>query len=332
MWFSSWLSNRKQADAGKGGRTHAPPRRRSTFRPRLEALEDRWVPSTLTVTNNLDSGAGSLRADISKAHSGDTIVFAPNLVGQTITLTSGELYINKNVTITGPGAGQVTVSAGGHSRVFEVAAKYGLTVSGLTISNGYVDPITTVFTYGAGIYNHGTLTVNGCTLSGNTATSGAAIFNDSGATMTVSGCTLSGNTALGGNSFGGAIDNCGTATISNSTLSGNSASGLDYGFGNGGAIYNAGTMTVSGCTLSSNRAGALGGAIYNDHGIMTVSGCILSSNSDSSVASTGGCAIYNNSSVSLTINNCSFSGNVASYTNSYNYIIGYWSGTGNTFS
>ena len=49
--------------------------------------------STLTVTNILDSGAGSLRAEIAAARAGDTIVFAPILDGQTITLTSGELDV-----------------------------------------------------------------------------------------------------------------------------------------------------------------------------------------------------------------------------------------------
>src|SRR5262249_40822334 len=157
----------------------------------------------------------------------------PSLAGQTINLTSGELLIQKNVTIQGLGASQLTVSAGGHSRAFEVAAKYGLTVSGLTISNGNAGS-PTVYAGGGGIDNHGTLTVNGCTLSGNTPAYGGAIFNDSGATMTVSGCTLSGNTSdAGGNSLGGAIYNSGTATISNSTLSGNRALGGDYTMGDG---------------------------------------------------------------------------------------------------
>src|SRR5260370_37495043 len=80
------------------------PAARSTFRPALEALEDRWVPSTLTVLNNLDSGAGSLRAEIAVAHNGDAIVFAPSLTGQTITLTSGELLLKHSLTIAGPGA------------------------------------------------------------------------------------------------------------------------------------------------------------------------------------------------------------------------------------
>src|SRR5262249_4706187 len=145
------------------------------FRPQLEGLEDRWMPSTFTVLNNLDSGAGSLRADIAKAHSGDTIVFDSSLAGQTINLTSGELLIRGNLTITGLGAGQLTVSAGGHSRVFEVAAKSGLTISGLTISNGYI------WIDGGGILNHGTLTITSSTLSNNDGGAyGGAIYNDVG--------------------------------------------------------------------------------------------------------------------------------------------------------
>jgi len=112
MWFPSWLRNWKR---------HASPRQRPTFRPRLEALEARWTPSTLTVLNNLDSGAGSLRAEIAAARSNDTIVFAPSLDGQTITLTKGELLIKKNLTIAGPSDRGVTVSGNHASRVFEAA-------------------------------------------------------------------------------------------------------------------------------------------------------------------------------------------------------------------
>ena len=60
--------------------------------------------ATFTVTNINDTGAGSLRQAIATAASGDTINFDASLNGQTITLTSGELGINKNLTITGPGA------------------------------------------------------------------------------------------------------------------------------------------------------------------------------------------------------------------------------------
>ena len=73
-------------------KTRSADRKRSTFRPTLEAMEDRWVPSTLTVLNNLDSGAGSLRAAINTANidnNGDHILFDHSLSGQTIKLTSG---------------------------------------------------------------------------------------------------------------------------------------------------------------------------------------------------------------------------------------------------
>jgi hypothetical protein len=68
------------------------------FVPRLERLEDRTVPSTLTILNNLDSGPGSLRAALASAANGDTIAFAPSLSSKTITLTSGTLSVNTSVT------------------------------------------------------------------------------------------------------------------------------------------------------------------------------------------------------------------------------------------
>ena len=60
--------------------------------------------ATLIVTTTADSGAGSLRDAIAAASDGDTIQFDAALNGQTITLTSAELVIDKNITINGPGA------------------------------------------------------------------------------------------------------------------------------------------------------------------------------------------------------------------------------------
>src|SRR6266851_4772426 len=69
----------------RSNRSKRPVRRRPSFVPRLESLEDRTVLSTLTVLNNLDSGAGALRDAIGHAKDGDTIIFAPALTGLTIT-------------------------------------------------------------------------------------------------------------------------------------------------------------------------------------------------------------------------------------------------------
>ena len=71
--------------------------------------------ATITVTNGNDSGSGSLRHAILDASPGDTINFAPSVT--TVTLTSGELVIDKNLTITGPGANRLTGTAK-HSTLF----------------------------------------------------------------------------------------------------------------------------------------------------------------------------------------------------------------------
>ena len=89
----------------KRARGAAPPLRgRSRWhrRPVLEELETRTLPSTMTVLNNHDSGSGSLRAMIAAAQPGDIIRFDQHLHGQTITLTSGELMIDKNLDIQSP--------------------------------------------------------------------------------------------------------------------------------------------------------------------------------------------------------------------------------------
>src|SRR5215471_4691311 len=87
-------------------------------RPTLEVLEGRALPSTLTVMNTSDtgvSGDGSLRGEIKAAASGDTIEFAGNVRGQTITLSSGELMIDKSLDIEGPVDNPVVISAKGGS-------------------------------------------------------------------------------------------------------------------------------------------------------------------------------------------------------------------------
>src|SRR5215831_7082018 len=58
------------------------------------------VAEMITVTNGNDHGSGSLRKAILDASSGDTINFAPNVT--TVNLTSDELVIGKNLTISGP--------------------------------------------------------------------------------------------------------------------------------------------------------------------------------------------------------------------------------------
>src|SRR5437879_4214560 len=122
------------------------------------------------VTTNSDSGPGSLRAAIINANNAagaDTITFAPALNGQTITLTTGELLVSDDVTITGPGANQLTVSGNNASRVFNFNGGTSM-LSGLTIMGGNGSPPFD----GGGIYNTATLSVTSSTISGNDALGG----------------------------------------------------------------------------------------------------------------------------------------------------------------
>src|SRR5205823_3937951 len=127
---------------------HIGVKRRALFSSLIGAgllsIAPRASAITRTVTNLNDSGPGSLRAQIAASGPGDTINFSVSLPN-TITLTSGELLIDKNLTINGPGAGSLTVarsSAGGTPdfRIFNCSNGTGsgatVSISGLTISNG----------------------------------------------------------------------------------------------------------------------------------------------------------------------------------------------------
>src|SRR5262245_22762975 len=114
------------------------------FVPSLAILEGRALPSTFTVLNIADSGAGSLRQAIAdaKANPGhDAISFAEGLEG-TITLTGRQLNISSDLAINGPGADKLTVSGDHLSRVFNVvggadaSSAIIVSISGLAIKDG----------------------------------------------------------------------------------------------------------------------------------------------------------------------------------------------------
>ncbi len=99
--------------------------------------------STLTVSNTNDSGSGSLRQALSDANAApdeDTIAFdsAVFASARTITLSTGELPITQSISIVGPGARLLTISGNSASRVFNVSSGTTATISGLTITGGYV--------------------------------------------------------------------------------------------------------------------------------------------------------------------------------------------------
>jgi hypothetical protein len=310
MWFLS--RNRRQ----ETGHNIVRPNR---FLPRLDILEDRSLPSTLTVLNTLDSGSGSLRDAIGHAKDGDTIVFAPSLNGQTITLTSDQLTLSKSLDIEGPGASLLAISGGDINRVFNVNEGFTVTIAGLTITHGRAGGSPGSDSAGGGVLNVGsTLHLANDVFSYNVAsgvvTAGGAIANRNGGNLTVTSTTFLANQATArATCEGGAIANtlkASTLTVSNCMFIGNQAVGSDGAEANGGAIENDGdiggaTANICDSTFTANRAvGGDGGVVQNTHnasGEGNDNGTQIGIASGGAIVNTGG----------LTLSQCTFTANRA---------------------
>ncbi len=244
--------------------------------------------ATLTVDTLTDENDGScsdgdcsLRDALAVAQAGDTIDFG---VTGTMTLTLDQLTIGTDLSISGPGASSLTISANDAFRVFWINESVETTISGLTVADGQAQD-------GGGIFNRGgTLTLSNCTLSANSATyDGGGISNRFDGTLNVYDSTFTGNEAIRN---GGSIDNRDTLSVSNSTFTGDSAGNW------GGGIYNyTGIVTVTGSTFSGNGEYTdVGGGICNHQGAFQVTGSEFSANN----ARVSGGGIYNEDVLTVT--------------------------------
>lgn len=247
-------------------------RRRVALLLLLAAAAPAWA-ATLIVTTNADSGAGSLRDQIAAAASGDTIVFAAALDGATISLTTFVNDLTAGSTQFGPsaffisGGKALTIDALANGltqgvviarssvagtpkfRLFDVGSGSSLTLRGVTLANGYAEGGHSVYAgaaLGAGgaIFNQGALTLDRCTLTGNTALGGRGSSN---AGSTGGGGVGQNSSHSGGGPNGGA----GGATSFGGVDGG---TGGDGGFGGGGGEGG----QVLGATGNAGHAGSGG--------------------------------------------------------------------------
>jgi len=187
------------------------------------------------------------------------------------------------------------------------ASEYGGALrveSGTTTITDCTFDSNTVTDYGGAIYVDpgATTTITGTTFTDNTAVDGGAIYNDGGV-LDFNGCTFTGNSASSTNYGGGAIFNSingGTVNLSDCIFTSNTAEFA------GGAIYNRYNLTVENCTFTSNTASSYGGAISGGRGNNTITGCTFNGNT----ASYGG-AIAVGTADTCTVNGCTFIGNSA---------------------
>lgn len=276
--------------------------------------------ATLQVTNNLDSGPDSLRAQIVTANgtaAEDTITFAPSVTGQ-INLAA-TLPVTEPLRIQGPGAASLAIDGGDAVQLFDVGPSSPVSgqrnlfaVSGLTLTGGYSS------TYGGAMYaSYADVQISDAVITGNKSlNAGGAIYADS-VQLEITNSQVTDNTSLTGDA--GAIyldgDNdyapTDDAEITGSRFIGNKSNG------EAGAIYvdsqTGGDVTISRSTLADNEAVGQGGAAYfvGHQGKTTISQSTISGNT----ASDGGGIFFNSlfhvSDRSLLIENSTITGNIA---------------------
>ena len=335
MFASLWLSSLKRqlrprfshSTRARRNRNQIPSAQALVVRNAAETLEDRTLLTAFTVVNTNVSGAGSLRDAIEQANANagaDTITFDAALAGQTIVVST-EMQITDDLTITGLGADQLTLSGDGTRRLFRIddgdaETSISVELSGFTLTNGFAN-----VTSGGAIHSLETLSISD------------VLFTDNEASV------FSG--PIHGGSYGGAIYSAGDLTVTNSTFVRNSAdwyggaiystegllsiTGCDFtenqtSYSGGAILVQNGDLTVASSTFTENSSDSLGGGIYIMQGLLTVGDTVFTDNS----SGTGG-AIYHQISSSfppvlteLSITGSTFQGNTA---NSSGGAVFYWS-------
>ncbi len=255
-----------------------PRTRRMTLE--VQPLEDRLALATLTVTNLLDDTAlgngvslreavrsifqgSNLNTDVVPVGaygSGDTILFAASLAGQTIAVNVADssgtfgpsaFAITKPVAILGDSAQGITITrnttAVNSLRFFDVLPTGKLTLQSVSLVGGLAQAGDGGFGgggaagIGGAIFNRGTLVLNAVTLNGNQAVGGAGL---------VRGSPFGGGGGVGSNGVNGS-GNVGGAGGGPNGGAGSSGSGAPGGFGGGGG--------AGGSSFGNGGSGGFGG-------------------------------------------------------------------------
>jgi hypothetical protein len=232
--------------------------------------------ATITVTSGGDAGAGTLRAAIASAVAGDDIDFSGVT---TVTLTSGELTINKNLTING-GTGGVTItrSAAIDFRIFAISGAATVVFNKLSITNGKDAG------QAGGINNNGNLTLNDCIIANNESNQAGGVQNNGSLTMNRS--VVHSNKA----GIGSGLLIYGSSTSLNNCVFTNNQSG-----GYAIEVRVSGTLNITNCTIAKNTDGGIN--IRNASVVATLKNTIIAENTQTYSAN-----ISNNVSASSAYN------------------------------
>ncbi len=243
------------------------------------------------------SAAGPITTEVAlteaiEAASGSTTLE----LGANITLNSTlAIPAGKDITLIG------SYSLIGADGVATITVNGTLTLDGITVTH-------TSDESGRGVLvnSDGVLILQSGEISGNSDTAatahGGGVYLDTDATFTMNGGTISENTATGNSGGGVFIGADATFSMSGGTLSENTGH-------HGGGIYSSGgTITLSGtAAINENIATKDGGGIYNDNGAVIMDGGTI--NTNTAVATGGG--VRNNGEAAFTMNGGEISGNIS---------------------
>lgn len=134
----------------------------------------------LMVQNNAITGAGSLRAAVECAGSGDTIRFASSVYNSQIDLATLNLSINKNLTILADPANNITmISQSTTAPTIDITGAFNVKIVGLKIIGSRFS--------NAGIRNAGTLVLDNVEVKKNPAFTPSNLLRNTGGTVSLEG-------------------------------------------------------------------------------------------------------------------------------------------------
>jgi hypothetical protein len=229
--------------------------------------------ATITVTSGADAGAGTLRAAIASAVAGDDIAFSGVT---TVTLTSAELLINKNLTINGGTGVTITRSGAIEFRIFNISSATTVVLNKLSITNGKATG------QAGGIQNTANLTLNDCIITNNEAPQGGGLQNDG--TLTMNRCFVHSNRDIQKGAGSGLVIYGSSTTLNNCVFTNNQGAPAI-------GLQSSGSLTVTNCTIAKNA----GIGINIANGSTTLNNTIVAEN-------TGTHNIKNNVSASSAYN------------------------------
>lgn len=203
-----------------------------------------------------------------------------DLCGHTLSRNLTDLAVNGNVikvfsgnTLTvkdssGSNSGQIkggrATDGGG---IYNDGTLY---LQGGTIADCLADSVTPGYGRGGAVFNHGTMVMSGGILLGCWGKDCGGIWNDGN--LTISGGTITGNTS---NAGGGGVVNYATASITGGTIYNNTATTRGGGIWNGGSLTldgSSATISITGNTCSIDGGGVWNGGTVYMQGTVNVNG------------------------------------------------------------